>query len=172
VLRAQNPHQCQCIHQRTAVEANNQQVGFRVSFVSCTVRLMLRAFLLISACMLVSEPAPTVSADRASESGGAIRNCLRVASGLREQGDREGASAHVLTCYEQHFVPIESTLREHNRRATLSLEFGFGLLARSMSQRRGEPMVAAGMLSDRVESVLASIPKEAKLDEKQKKTSP
>jgi len=121
---------------------------------------MLRAFLLISACTLVPEPAPEVSTDRVSESGGAIRNCLRVASGLREQGDREGASAHVLTCYEQHFSPIEPTLREHNRRATLSLEFGFGLLARTMSQRRGEHTPAAAMLSDRVESVLASLPKE------------
>jgi hypothetical protein len=133
---------------------------------------MLSAFLLISACTLVPEPAPGVSVVRVSESGGAIRNCLRVASGLREQGDREGASAHVLTCYEQHFSPIEPTLREHNRRATLSLEFGFGLLARSMSQRRGEHVVAAGMLSDRVESVLASLPKESVSEDGETKPTP
>jgi hypothetical protein len=133
---------------------------------------MVRAFLLISACTLVPEPAPVVSADRVSESGGAIRNCLRVASGLREQGDREASSAHVLACYEKHFTPLEPTLREHNRRATLSLEFGFGLLALSMSQRRGEHVVAAGMLSDRVESVLASIPKSAVSTDEEVKQTP
>ena len=95
-----------------------------------------------------------------------------MASGIREQGDRERASAHVLNCYEQHFAPLEPTLREHNRRATLSLEFGFGLLARTMSQRRGEPTVAASMLADRVESVLDSIPTEPELVSTEAESSP
>jgi len=81
-----------------------------------------------------------------------------VATGIHEQGDRAGASEHVMDCYNQHFAPLEPTLRAHNRRATLSLEYGFGVVADSMTRRRSEPAVAANMLADRVESVLASIP--------------
>ena len=120
---------------------------------------MISAFLLLSACNTGGDLPSTVGAERAVGSGAAIRNCLRVATGLHKQGDRSGASDHVLSCYDQHFAPLEPTLREHNRRATLSLEYGFGVVANSMTRRRGEPGNAANMLADRVESVLETIPK-------------
>ena len=75
------------------------------------------------------------------------------------QGDRAAASDHVLSCYDQHFAPLESALRDHNRRATLSLEYGFGVVAHAMTRRRGDPGAAAVVLADRVESVLETLPK-------------
>ena len=121
--------------------------------------------------MVDEAPAP-VGVNRVVESGGAIRNCLRVATGIHEQGDRSGASEQVLHCYNQHFAPLEPTLREHNRRATLSLEYGFGLVARSMTRRRSDPGVAATMLSDRVESVLSSIPTEPEIEDQKATKAP
>ena len=153
------------MHQRTWVEANKQRVGFRASFVWCTVPTMWSAFLFLFACSMVEEVPATVGVNRVAESGGAIRNCLRVATGIHKQGDRAGASAQVMHCYNQHFAPLKPVLREHNRRATLSLEYGFGLVARSMTRRRSEPAVAAQMLADRVESVLATIPTEPQSEE-------
>ena len=120
---------------------------------------MLRAFLLILACSTSGEPPPEVGAERLVNSGSAIRNCLRVASGLHVQGDRSAASDHVLSCYDQHFAPLEPALRDHNRRATLSLEYGFGVVAHAMTRRRGDPGAAAVVLADRVESVLETLPK-------------
>ena len=120
---------------------------------------MISAFLLLFACSTGGETPSTVGVERAVGSGAAIRNCLRVATGIHQQGDRARASDHVLSCYDQHFAPLEPTLREHNRRATLSLEYGFGLVANSMTRRRSEPGTAANMLADRVESVLETIPK-------------
>ena len=125
---------------------------------------MIRAFLLISACSLGGEEPSTVGVDRVVGSGAAIRNCLRVATGLHQQGDRSGASDHVRTCYNQHVAPLETTLREHNRRATLSLEYGFGVVANSMTRRRSEPGVVANMLADRVDSVLETIPKAPEIE--------
>lgn len=119
---------------------------------------MLCAFLLIFACSIQEETPSEVGADRLVNSGGAIRNCLRVASGLHVQGDRSAASDHVLSCYEQHFAPLEPSLRAHNRRATLSLEYGFGVVSHAMTRRRGDPGAAAVVLADRVESVLETLP--------------
>ena len=120
---------------------------------------MLRAFLLILACSTSGESPAEVGNDRLVNSGGAIRNCLRVATGLHVQGDRVAASAHVLSCYNQHFTALEPSLRAHNRRATLSLEYGFGVVAHAMTRRRGVPGAAAVLLADRVESVLETLPK-------------
>ena len=120
---------------------------------------MLRAFLLIVACSTGGEVPLEVGADRLVNAGGAIRNCLRVATGLHLQGDRAAASDHVLGCYSQHFAPLEPSLREHNRRATLSLEYGFGVVAHTMTRRRGDPGAAAVVLADRVESVLETLPR-------------
>jgi len=121
---------------------------------------------------VVEEPAPVVGVNRVAESGGAIRNCLRVATGIHEQGDRAAASDQVLHCYNQHFAPMEPTLREHNRRATLSLEYGFGVVARSMTRRRSDPAVAASMLADRVESVLSTIPKSPEIEGQKEEVGP
>ena len=119
---------------------------------------MLCAFLLIFACSTQEDSPPEVGTDRIVNSGGAIRNCLRVASGLHVQGDRAAAANHVLSCYEQHFAPLEPSLRAHNRRATLSLEYGFGVVSHAMTRRRGDPSEAAVVLADRVESVLETLP--------------
>ena len=170
--RTQRPRTLQCSHQPTWVEANKQGVGFRASFVWCTVPNMWSAFLFLFSCAVVEEAPATVGVNRVVESGGAIRNCLRVATGIHEQGDRAGASDQVLHCYNQHFAPIEPTLREHNRRATLSLEYGFGLVAKSMTGRRSEPKVAAAMLADRVESVLSTIPTEVQTEDENGTNAP
>ena len=82
-----------------------------------------------------------------------------MATGLHVQGTRAAASEHVLSCYEKHFSPLEPALREHNRRATLSLEYGFGVVSHAMTRRRGDPGEAAVVLADRVESVLETLPK-------------
>jgi hypothetical protein len=66
----------------------------------------------------------------------------------------------VLGCYRAHFEPIEPVMRSHARRATLSLEYGFGRVARTMA-REGTAETAASVaeqLADRVEGVLETIP--------------
>ena len=89
-----------------------------------------------------------------------LRHCLKVAGGLKTAGDAEAASAHVLACYRDHFVPIAPALRTQNRRAALSLEYGFGLLAHAMTERRSDTAIQAEQLADRVESVIASLPQD------------
>ena len=86
-----------------------------------------------------------------------IRNCLKVAGGLHTQEKLDGAVTQVETCYEEHFTPLEVLLREHNKRATLSLEYGFGALAVSMGRRNSEADAQADQLADRLEAVIDSI---------------
>jgi len=87
----------------------------------------------------------------------ALRNCLKVAGGLKKSGDAEAASQQVLSCYHKHFGPMEVVVRERNRRAALSLEYGFGHLAWQMTQKGGDVGQQAGQLADRVEAVLGSL---------------
>lgn len=86
-----------------------------------------------------------------------LRNCLKIAGGLKDSGDGAAASAQVLSCYDDHFLPMLPIVRDQNRRAALSLEYGFGLLAHSMTQRRSDTTVRAEQLADRVDAVVASI---------------
>ena len=118
---------------------------------------MFWAFLIIVGCSeLEPEDAP-VTLVRAIASVGPIRNCLKVAGGLYSQDKLEGAVTQVHTCYEEHFTPLEVLLREHNRRATLSLEYGFGALAVSMGKRNSGADAQAEQLADRLEAVIDSI---------------
>jgi hypothetical protein len=86
-----------------------------------------------------------------------LRYCLRVAAGLKSKGDNAGAIAHVRACYQRHFVPMAPTLRARNPKATLSLEYGFGLLGHTMGKRQADSAALADQLADRVEAVVASL---------------
>jgi hypothetical protein len=117
---------------------------------------MIGAFWLILACGDGVSDRPGVEAAQAAAT--TLRHCLKVAGGLKTAGDSETASAHVLACYQDHFVPIAPALRTQNRRAALSLEYGFGLLTHAMTERRSDTAVQAAQLADRVEAVIASLP--------------
>jgi hypothetical protein len=118
---------------------------------------MICALFFLFACDrgLVSET--EVEPKSAVAAAGTLRNCLKVASGLKDAGDRNAAAEHVLGCYEKHFAPMKPVLRAQNQKAALSLEYGFGLLAQEMRERRVDGGSQADQLSDRVEAVLASI---------------
>ncbi len=118
---------------------------------------MFWAFLIIVGCSELKPGDAPVTLVRAIASIGPIRNCLKVAGGLHSQGKLDGAVTQVYTCYEDHFTPLEVLLREHNSRATLSLEYGFGALAVSMGRRNSRADVQAGQLADRLEAVIDSI---------------
>ena len=102
-----------------------------------------------------SEPAagPAVALASAPK----LRNCLKVAGGLKTSGDGAAASEQVLACYEKHFAPMKAVVRERNERAALSLEYGFGRLARAMTVKGDDVGQQAEQLADRVEAVLASL---------------
>jgi hypothetical protein len=118
---------------------------------------MFWAFLIIVGCSELESGDAPVTLVRAVASVGAIRNCLKVAGGLYSQDKRESAVTQVYTCYEEHFTPLEGLLREHNSRATMSLEYGFGALAVSMGQRNSRAEAQAEQLADRLEAVIDSI---------------
>ena len=118
---------------------------------------MICALFFLFACDggLVSDA--DVEPETAVAAAGTLRNCLKVASGLKDAGSGDAAAEHVLGCYDKHFAPMKPVLRAQNQKAALSLEYGFGLLAQEMRQRRGDSRSQADQLSDRVEAVLASI---------------
>jgi len=118
---------------------------------------MFWAFLIIVGCSEIGSSDAPVTLVRAVASVEPIRNCLKVAGGLHSQDKYESATAQVHTCYEEHFTPLETLLREHNRRATLSLEYGFGTLAVSMSRPNTDADSKANQLADRLEAVIDSI---------------
>jgi len=132
-------------------------MGFRLPVLCGTVWSMICALFFLFACEPDFSNEKDVGAEAAVAVAGTLRNCLKVASGLKQSGDGDTASKHVLMCYEQHFVPMEAVLRAQNRRAALSLEYGFGLLAREMKQSRGDIGQKANQLADRVEAVLATL---------------
>jgi hypothetical protein len=114
------------------------------------------ALLLILACETVGLGPSTPVLESVASSGQAIRSCLGVAAGLRKKELRDQASKQVMLCYDQHFSPLEDELRLHNPKATLSLEYGFGVLARQMTLRHDDGVAMAGQLADRVEAVIDS----------------
>lgn len=118
---------------------------------------MIWALMIISACGVVEEPAESVSPVEAAATADTLRNCLTIAGGLRAQERNDAAVEQVYTCYDRHFAPMEPMLREKNRRATMSLEYGFGVLAVNMGKRRGDPIAEAVQLADRVEAVIDSV---------------
>lgn len=122
---------------------------------------MIWALTIISACGVVEEPAESVSPVEAAATADTLRNCLTIAGGLRAQDRNDAAVEQVYTCYDRHFAPMEPMLREKNRRATMSLEYGFGVLALNMSKRRGDPIAEAVQLADRVEAVIDSVQSDA-----------
>ena len=139
------------------VQANNHRQAFRTSVLCATVRDMFWAFMIIVGCSeVVSGDAP-VTLVRAVASVQPIRNCLKVAGGLYVQEKRDAAVNQVHVCYEEHFSPLKPLLREHNRRATLSLEYGFGTLAVAMGRHKSGADAQAEQLADRLEAVVDSI---------------
>ncbi len=132
-------------------------MGFLLPVLCGTVWSMICALVFLVACEPDFSNEREVGAEAAVAVAGTLRNCLKVASGLKQSGDGDTASKHVLMCYEKHFVPMETVLREQNRRAALSLEYGFGFLAREMKQSRGAIGQKAEQLADRVEAVLATL---------------
>ena len=118
---------------------------------------MFWALAIIVGCGTGSGTETEVSPQRAAATADTLRNCLKIAGGLHSQDKLDAAVDQVYGCYEGHFAPMEPLLRAQNRRATLSLEYGFGRLAVNMGKRRGDPAGEAEQLSDRVESVIASV---------------
>ena len=114
------------------------------------------ALLIILACETIGSAPSTPEASGVASTGQAIRSCLGVAAGLRKKELRDQASKQVMLCYEKHFSPLKEELRAHNPKATLSLEYGFGVLARQMTLRHDDGVAMASQLADRVESVIDS----------------
>ncbi len=121
------------------------------------MRLLL---ILLMACGSGEDDVPVVTESAAQSTSALVRQCLDGAIKLREEGQADAASAAVMGCYVTHFEPMERPLRAHNRKATLSLEYEFGRVARHMGQS-GTGQAANGMasrLADRLERVLATMP--------------
>jgi len=115
---------------------------------------------IILACGSPAPEVEPVSQDVVQTAATTIRACLLQAAELRKQDRRTDARGQVLGCYRAHFEPLEPVLRAHNRRATLSLEYGFGRVASVMGQKGtiGSAQTIAEQLADRVEGVLDSLP--------------
>ena len=118
---------------------------------------MIWALAILTGCAAVSEPEAEVSPVQAAATADTLRNCLTIAGGLRAQEEHDAAVRQVYTCYERHFAPMEGMLREQNNRATMSLEYGLGVLAVNMGKKRGDPIAEAIQLADRVEAVIDSV---------------
>jgi hypothetical protein len=119
---------------------------------------VLTGCLLLIACSNLGSSVAPVPKSVVQDSGESVRSCLAAAVQFADPPER-GRRAIAL-CYRTYFEPLEPTLRAHNPRATLSLEYGFGKLAAELSSR-SEPQelaLGAAMLADRVESVLATLP--------------
>ncbi len=151
----QHPTQ-QPIHEPTPVEPYAHVEGFSYSESYGTVAPMKWALMIILGCETGGLGQKTDVSMRTSGSSETIRSCLDVAAGMQKKALKEDASKQVMVCYEQHFSPLKPTLRKHNPKATLSLEYGFGLLARQMTMRHDGGVAMAGQLADRVESVIES----------------
>lgn len=145
------------MHQRTVVERNNQGMGFRVSVLCGTVASMICALVLMLGCGQVLSEAPVVDAEAAVAVKGTLRSCLKVAGGLKETEGGEVAAQHVHGCYNQHFAPMKTVIRAQNSKAALSLEYGFGLLAHGMTDKRADTTLQASQLADRVDAVLSTL---------------
>ena len=118
---------------------------------------MVWALWIIFSCDAVQNNAEPVSPVQAAATADTLRNCLTIAGGLRTQNQNDAAVTQVYYCYDRHFAPMEPMLREQNERATMSLEYGFGVLAASMKTQRGDPISEAVQLADRVEAVIDSV---------------
>ena len=118
---------------------------------------MMWALLILFSCDAVQNSAEPVSPVQAAATADTLRNCLTIAGGLRAQDQSDAAVTQVYYCYDRHFAPMEPMLREQNERATMSLEYGFGVLASNMKKRRGDPVSEAVQLADRVEAVIDSV---------------
>ena len=153
---AVNPPLHLSIHERTAVQRNHHRVGFRTSVLCATVTVMIWALMIIFSCEAVQGSDP-VSPVQAAANTDTLRNCLTVAGGLRTQDQHDAAVKQVYYCYEKHFAPMEPMLRAQNEKATMSLEYGFGVLATNMNKRGGDPVSQAIQLADRVEAVIDSL---------------
>lgn len=151
-----NPPLHLSIHERTVVQRKHHKVGFRTSVLCATVSVMIWALMIIFGCDAV-QGTDSVSPVQAAATTDTLRNCLTVAGGLRTQDQQDAAVKQVYHCYEKHFAPMEPMLRAQNEKATMSLEYGFGVLATNMNKRGGDPVSEAIQLADRVEAVIDSV---------------
>ena len=98
---------------------------------------MIRALVFMLGCSGGLSPSETADGGVAIAAAPTLRNCLKIAGGLKDSGDGAAASAQVLSCYDDHFLPMLPIVRDQNRRAALSLEYGFGLLAHCLDNGSG-----------------------------------
>jgi hypothetical protein len=121
---------------------------------------MRHLLLLLLACDPAQPEAIVVTEDVVHLAAASVRSCLTEAGKLSQQGRRAAAKEQVFGCYRAHFEPIEPVLRSHNRRATLSLEYGFGRVASVVGRANSTEAAATvvAQLSDRVEGVLDALP--------------
>ena len=52
---------------------------------------------------------------------------------------------------------MKAVIRAQNSKAALSLEYGFGLLAHGMTDKRADTTLQASQLADRVDAVLSTL---------------
>jgi hypothetical protein len=116
--------------------------------------------LLFLACDPAQPEAIVITEDVVHSAAANVRSCLTKAGKLSQQGRQAAATEQVFGCYRAHFEPIEPVLRSHNRRATLSLEYGFGRAASAVGHANASATAATvvAQLSDRVEGVLDALP--------------
>ena len=164
-LRARGAGVPQCMHQRTAVERNNQRMLFRAPVLCGTVALMIWALVLMLGCGEVLSDTPVVDAEAAVAVKGTLRSCLKVAGGLKKTEGGDVAAEYVHACYDKHFAPMKPVIRAQNSKAALSLEYGFGLLAHAMTDKRADTTMQAAQLADRVDAVLSTLAMPAKPEE-------
>ena len=156
----------QCMHQRTAVELNNQRMVFRAPVLCGTVALMICALVLMLGCGEVLSDTPVVDAEAAVAVKGTLRSCLKVAGGLKKTAEGgDVAAEYVHACYDKHFAPMKPVIRAQNSKAALSLEYGFGLLAHAMTDKRADTTMQAVRFADRVDAVLSTLAMPAKPEE-------
>jgi len=138
---------------------------FRAPVLCGTVAIMICALVLMLGCAEVLNDAPEVDPEAAVAVKGTLRSCLKVAGGLKGAQGGEVAAQHVHSCYERHFAPMKPAIRAQNSKAALSLEYGFGLLAHAMEDKRADTTLQATQLADRVDAVLATLTMPAKPEE-------
>ncbi len=132
-------------------------MDFRAPVLCGTVAIMICALVLMLGCSEVLNDVPEVGPEAAVAVKGTLRSCLKVAGGLKTAEGGDVAAQHVHTCYERHFAPMKPVIREQNSKAALSLEYGFGLLAHAMTDKRADTTLQATQLADRVDAVLATL---------------
>lgn len=109
--------------------------------------------------MVATPPALSDSQQQVDE----IRRDLQAAQRLWSDQKRAEAAAAVRRTYQERFEPLEPALRAVDPQGTLSLEYDFGRLARTLSRpgKAAEVGVEVRALGDRLLAAQAGLPVEA-----------